>query len=99
METRYLTKGISETIPFEIQIFLWNAVDESVESKIDTDYLQVFKFKVEDEKLKITHHQEVPEILKEYQFKLREGYKQLDKVKIFIIDDITHSTMLLAEEY
>jgi len=49
----------------------------------------------ENGKQKITHTQEVPEYKKEYIF----NTGTVITAKIFVIDDKTHSTMLLAEEY
>lgn len=37
---RYLTCGVDSTIPLELQLFLWNCVDEL---PAERDYLQVFK--------------------------------------------------------
>ncbi len=62
---------------------------------VDYDYLQVFSLSSENGKQKITHTQEVPEYNKEYVFNTGTAIT----AKIFVIDDKTHSTMLLAEEY
>ena len=62
---------------------------------VDKDYLQVFYLSAENGRQKIKHIQEVPECTKEY-------YLNSDKPvteKIFVIDDETHSTMILANEY
>ncbi|MBR4319178.1 MAG: hypothetical protein IKP69_03905 [Oscillospiraceae bacterium] len=37
---RYLTKGVNESIPFEIQLFLWECIDRMPEPK---DYFQIFE--------------------------------------------------------
>ena len=60
------------------------------------DYLQVFELNIEDGKQKVIHAQEVPEYKAEYLFSIDTP---LFCGKIFVIDDETHSTMLLAEEY
>lgn len=62
---------------------------------VDKDYLQVFSLSVENGKQRIIHAQEIPEYSKEYVF--NTGTSITDKV--FVIDDKTHSTMLLANEY
>ena len=62
---------------------------------VDKDYLQVFYLSAENGRQKIKHIQEVPEYTKEY-------YLNSDKPvteKVFVIDDETHSTMILANEY
>ena len=62
---------------------------------VDKDYLQVFSLSVKNGKQRIIHSQEIPEYSKEYVF--NTGTSVTDKV--FVIDDKTHSTMLLANEY
>ena len=62
---------------------------------VDKDYLQVFSLSCDERKQKITHSQEEPEYSKEYVFDTRTAITE----KIFVIDDKTHSTMLLANEY
>ncbi len=96
--TRYMTRGVSDSIPLEIQIIIWSKVDDLVKSNITTDYLQVFTIEVGD-KIIITHSQEQPEYKKTYEYAFKEAYGDLDNVKIYVIDDRTHSTMLLASEY
>lgn len=89
---RYCTKGISENVPIELQMILWSQIDLL---EIEKDYLQVFKLTVEDGKQVIEHHQEFPEYRKVSRFSSENPIT----TKIFVIDDETHSTMLLAEEY
>ena len=62
---------------------------------VDKDYLQVFSLSCDNGKQRINHSQEDPEYSKEYVF--YTGTAITDK--IFVIDDDTHSTMLLANEY
>lgn len=95
---RYVTSGIAAEIPEPLQIMLWSMIDTMVVEK--KDYLQVFELEAIglDSKQpiqKITHRQEVPVYKKEYYLKSDFPMKK----KIFIIDDETHSTMLLASEY
>jgi len=98
--TRYITKGISELVPFEIQLFMWSEIDKLVRTTDTLDYLQVFEFKMKDMYIELEHRQEVPEYKKIHKLKLVEEYRVLDKLKIFVIDDApSHSTMLLASEY
>ena len=94
--TRYVTKGISNEIPLHLQLILWDLIDTmEVEEK---DYLQVFKLSQEDHKQKVTHIQEEPEYEKIHFFH-RIPDTPIVTTKIFIIDDETHSTMLLSNEY
>lgn len=94
---RLITRGVADTIPSEVQMFLWSLLDELVAKMTEEpDYLQVFEFSGENGNQIIIHRQENPPYQAIYQF---------DKVgnplqhKIYVIDDIEHSTMMLAEEY
>lgn len=89
---RYLTRGVDAEIPLELQILMWQAVDEMPEPK---DYLQVFNLSEDNGLQVIQHTSEQPEFEMTY-------ITQTDKPvthKIYIIDDGEHCTMLLAEEY
>ncbi|WP_176239068.1 DUF960 family protein [Mariniplasma anaerobium] len=96
--TRYLTRGISETVPLEIQIFMWSEIDKVVVAE-QVDYLQVFEFKVKENHIEIEHRQEDPAYKKVHKVKKLNDYISLDQIKVFVIDDIDHSTMLLSSEY
>lgn len=96
---RYITAGIRDNLPPMGVVILWCLIDEM--EKEEKDYLQVFdigKSKENDSIIRIIHSQEVPEY---------EKVHELDKQifggdftgKIFVIDDETHQTMLLASEY
>ena len=90
---RYVTRGISNELPLMLQIILWGLIDTM--EVAEKDYLQVFCLSNEIGKQKITHTQEQPEYSKEYLFPSEDPIT----AKIFVIDDETHTTMLLAEEY
>ena len=62
---------------------------------VDKDYLQVFSLSEANGRQRIKHTQEEPEYYKEYVFDIDIPVTE----KIFVIDDGTHSTMLLANEY
>ena len=90
---RYSTRGITETVPILTQIILWDCIDSmKVERK---DYLQVFKLVANSNNQQVTHSQEEPAYERTFTFPTDEPIT----AKIFVIDDETHSTMLLAEEY
>lgn len=90
---RFVTKGVVEQVSPLLQLFMWRCIDDMTALK---DYLQVFELNIEDGKQKVIHIQEQPEYKAEY---LIESDAPLFVGKIFVIDDETHSTMLLAEEY
>ena len=91
-DKRFLTRGVQAEIPIELQLFLWNCIDNLPEER---DYFQVFALKEIDGKQHIHHFSEQPEYSKEYQISTEKPIT----AKVYVIDDIDHSTMLLAEEY
>ena len=89
---RFITCGVNAEIEPLLQMLMWNLIDQMPVSK--KDYLQVFSLSETDGKLKVIHTQEEPPYEKEYAFKLKPI-----TAKIFVIDDGTHSTMLMNFEY
>ena len=90
---RYATRGVTTTVPLVLQIILWDLIDSmEVEEK---DYLQVFKLTSDGTTQQITHSQEQPPYERTLEFRTDNPIT----AKIFVIDDETHTTMLLAEEY
>ena len=89
---RFLTRGVQAELPMELQLFLWNCIDQLPEER---DYFQVFKLDVRNGKQHIHHFSEQPKYSKEYTIALANQINQ----KVYVIDDTDHSTMLLAEEY
>lgn len=99
---KYVTKGIVNKLPLELQMFLWSCIEERVARDEVMDYLQVFKLQNiydPDMGLKVTkviHSQEIPEY--EYIYYLRDGSSPVEGT-IFVIDDGAVVTMLWADEY
>ena len=90
---RYLTRGVDAEIPLNIQIFLWNCIDNMPKEK---DYLQVFNL-LNVNGLQIIHHtSEQPEF--EITYVLADVENPVT-AKIYVIDSVEYCTMLLAEEY
>ena len=90
---RFITKGVLENINPLTQILMWQCIDKLT---LPQDYLQIFDLTIEDGKQKIKHTQEEPEYHKEYLLNTDASFYV---GKVFVIDDETRSTMLLAEEY
>ena len=83
---KFLTRGVMAEIPSWLTNLMWHMVlTMEVEEK---DYLQVFR-------QHIIHEQEQPP----YRYELDVPCDDAVNAKVFVIDDLTHSTMLLAEEY
>ena len=91
-QQRYLTCGVDQTIPLELQIFMWDCVERLPAPK---DYLQVFDLKPVGVLQSITHSSEVPAYKMEYIIPMENPIAE----KVYVIDDGDHSTMLLANEY
>ena len=95
---RYITRGIQTEIPVFTTILLWEMI-EAARQETTLDYLQVFRLYPAYEKgesmQKIVHTQEQPPYQKTVCFPCEHPVQ----AKIFCIDDETHSTMLLADEY
>ena len=100
-EKRYITCGIDQRLPQDLQRLIWTSVDARIlfsDEKID--YLQVFTFKkIDDEILAVHHEQEQPPLLNVNYTNYRPEYEEILHEKIFVIDDGDHSTMLFAYEY
>lgn len=96
-ENRYVSRQANEIVPVGIQILMWNMIDE-LKSKIELDYLQIFRLKKKDDKVIIEHEQEVP------QYKVKWDIQGNDisieyNIKIYVIDSTDYSVMFLASEY
>lgn len=90
---RYLTRGVDNTIPIELQIFLWNAIDNMPEPK---DYLQIFELTSKGGVQYIHHKSEQPEFEMTY---ILPAVRNAVNAKVYCIDSEEYCTMLLAEEY
>ena len=94
---RLVTRGVVETIPPEVQMFLWSLLDSLIAKRtVEVDYLQVFELMGVEGQQTIIHRQEMPDYQAIYQFDKVENPLQH---KIYVIDDIEYSTMMLADEY
>lgn len=97
---RYITRGVNTEVDIRLQILMWNLIDKINNDKsINVDYLQVFNISKKDNKILIQHSQEVPEYKKLYEIRNVKDIEVEDKLKLFVIDEVDHSTMLLAQEY
>ena len=92
---RYATRGVTTTVPLMLQIILWDLIDSM--EVAEKDYLQVFKLtpSTDSKTQHVNHTQEQPPYERTLEFRTDNPIT----AKIFVIDDETHTTMLLAEEY
>lgn len=97
---RFITAGVNSEVDIRLQLIMWSLIDElnrNISEKVD--YLQVFNICKKDNKILIEHSQEIPKYKKLYEISNMSDIEINDKLKLFVIDDVDHSTMLLAEEY
>lgn len=92
---RYVTRGINGSVTYELQLLLWDLIDQL---DVEQDYLQVFKLEDKRGEVKLTHRQEEPDYRKDYILKAKEFSIETDN-KIFVIDDGDYATMMFASEY
>ena len=87
---KFLTHGITAQLPLWIINMLWLMILTS-----EKDYLQVFSLTKTPTGQHIVHEQEQPP----YRYEPDVPCGDAVNAKVFVIDDLTYSTMLLAEEY
>ena len=96
---RYITSGIENEIPAELQIMMWDMVDKLRHTNQKLDYLQIFVLRPVRESgvemQEIVHKQELPWRMK----KITVESGSPISAKIFVIDNIDYITMLLSQEY
>ena len=90
---KHLTRDVQSTIPGWLVLLMWSMIEGMQAER--KDYLQVFRLQKTERGQRIWHEQEQPPYL--YQMDVR--CTDAVDAKIFVINDNTHSTMLLAEEY
>ena len=99
IENKFMTIGVKENISLDIQLFMWNEIEERINAEKQIDYLQVFNISIIDKDkgiVKIEHSQEIPEYKKTSIIKSKEVRNNL---KVFVILEAEYATMLLASEY
>ena len=96
---RYITSGIQQEIPLAIQLMMFESLAFMERKAGELDRLQIFKLSTSEKDgmllLNIRHEQEIPEARIDYLVPVEAALDHM----IYIIDDVDHVTMLLAEEY
>ena len=90
---KYITRGVQGEIPDALMLLMWQMI--AAMQTAQKDYLQVFTLTKTPTGQHIVHEQEQPT----YRYELDVPCDDAVDAKVFVIDDFTHSTMLLAEEY
>ena len=94
---RLVTRGVADTIPPEVQMFLWSLLDSLIAKRtVEVDYLQVFELMGVEGQQTIIHRQEMPDYQVAYQF---DNVISPLNSKLYVIDNSTYVTMLLCHEY
>lgn len=91
---RYITREVSEIVPLALQLLMWQMIDGL---KVKKDYLQVFEIRPYKEGLlEVIHRQEIPEFTSTM---IINNIGIESKMKIFEIDSLECSMMLMNYEY
>lgn len=99
---RYITRGVNDAVPKEIQLYCWQLIDAKAKQfDPSLDYLQIFEFNRDGQRGTITiiYRQEEPFFIDYHEWRLTEKLRNFSVMKLWVIDDRTHQTMLLPEEY
>ena len=90
---KFLTRGVEREIPSWLVNLMWHMV--ATMEAAQKDWLQVFILTKTLTGQHIVHEQEQPP----YRYELDVECADAVDAKVFVIDDRTYSTMLLADEY
>ena len=96
---RYITRGIDMSIPIDMQLFMRELIDNKLRNNEKLDYLQIFNLETiggEGSALQVIKHNQQQPPFEDTYFK---AVHDSATAKIYVINNGTHSTMLLAEEY
>lgn len=98
--TKYITQGIDIHIPSPVQLAIWQFIAKRAkEQKPLMDYLQIFNLTPGTlngksvQKIECVQEQPQHKVI----LKVESGFTVSEK--IYVIDDVKHMTMLLANEY
>ncbi len=97
------TWEIEKRLDAMTRFMLWESIREAGEKGLKLDFMQVFKLKTVKTRskdyllLKVTHSQESPHY--ENWFSIPVYPDEAANGTIWVIDDLTHATMMWQEEY
>lgn len=102
-ELHISTWGVKDKVNPIIEYIIWSMMDEARKSGLEMDWMQIFKLKTVRTRskdrllLKITHIQEDPAYESRFSLSI-EPEEALDGT-IWVMDDLTHATMMWDYEH
>ena len=101
-EKHVITRKIENEMDPITEFVLWDEIQQLRKKGVEPDWLQVFKLKTVRTRskryllLKVTHIQETPAYENKFTLPVELG-EELNGT-VFVLDDLTHATMMWAEE-
>lgn len=89
-ENRYITRGVNEQVPKEIQQRCFQLIDEKVkQAEIQLDYLQIFEFNRDDQRgtITIVHRQEEPFFIDYSEIRITKNLVNFQIKKLWVCTD------------
>jgi hypothetical protein len=100
-QSRYVTKGIIETIGSDIQNALWSIIDQDQNEGKVLDYLQVFSLTIvhADGQVYQGIRQKQEQPVRKQKYTILGIKEPLSDITVWIVDSGDYWTMLLPNEY
>jgi hypothetical protein len=97
---KYVTHHAHDVLPVELQLLLWDLI-EVARRKVQLDYLQIFHLEEVKEGNMNAGHQRIVHIQEEpsYRLKINVSINSPITGKVYVADERTHATMMMAEDY
>lgn len=96
-DKRYMTRNIADGLHIEIQMIIWNLIEERVNNDEELDYLQVFELTNEKGMQSIIHRQECPMHKQQLLIQLQQTRPVTSTV--WCLDNGEYQMMLYPEDY
>ncbi|EKD80872.1 MAG: hypothetical protein ACD_39C02121G0006 [uncultured bacterium] len=98
--TKYITQGVDIHIPLSVQLAMWQFIEKrSTSQNPPMDYLQCFTLTPSSKNGKSVQKIECSQEQPAFNAILKVDAGFTVSEKIFVIDDVSHVTMLLSREY
>ncbi|MEC1375844.1 DUF960 family protein [Heyndrickxia oleronia] len=96
-DKRYMTRNIADGLHIEIQMIIWNLIEERVNNDEELDFLQVFELTNEKGMQSIIHQQECPMHKQQWLIPLQQTRPVTSTV--WCLDNGEYQMMLYPEDY